>query len=200
MLRATNLALGVGVDLPSLPELSDFMNRKLKNEELGRKDQQEFKMADKRKVVVALNKIRSAHNVGSIFRTSDAFLIEEIILGEFSPRPPQREIMKTALGATETVEWRSVESLKEELIEFKKKGYRILSIEQAEGSSSLNDFDFNGRPTVIVLGNEVEGVDQDIIDISDAVIEIPQLGSKHSFNVSVTAGMVLWEMFRKNLD
>jgi tRNA G18 (ribose-2'-O)-methylase SpoU len=200
VLRATNLALGIGVDLLSPPELSDFMNRKLKNEELGRKDQHEFKKAKKSKVVVALNKIRSAHNVGSIFRTSDAFLVEEILLGEFSPKPPQREIMKTALGATETVDWRSVESLKDELLELKKKGYRIFSIEQAERSHSLGQFEFTDEPCVIVLGNEVEGVDQDIIDLSDSVIEIPQLGSKHSFNVSVTAGMVLWEIFRKSLD
>ena len=192
--------MGVGVALFTPRELSDFMNRKLKNEELGRMDATEFRDAEKRNLIVALNRIRSAHNVGSIFRTCDAFLIEEILLGEYSPKPPRREVMKTALGATETVKGRAVESLFDELQLLKRDGYRILSIEQAEGSTQLNKVALGDLPSVLVFGNEVEGVDQEIIDISDAVVEIPQMGSKHSFNVSVSAGMVLWEMSRGEFD
>jgi 23S rRNA (guanosine2251-2'-O)-methyltransferase len=175
------------------------MNRKLRNEELGRLDVDSFKQAEKSGLVVALNKIRSAHNVGSIFRTCDAFRVSKLILGEYSPKPPQRELMKTALGATESVEWESVDRLQERLEELKANGYRIVSVEQAEDSIELQHFEWNGENTVVVLGNEVEGVDQAIVDLSDEVVEIPQLGTKHSFNVSVTAGMLLWELNRGRL-
>lgn len=171
--------------------------RKLRMDELPRKTRTEFQLAEKLPVLLLLENIRSMHNVGSIFRTADAFLASGICLSGYTPRPPHRDIHKTALGATETVEWSYSESAFEAVRDFKSAGYRIVAVEQVLGSIPLQQFNLPaGEKLVLVFGNEVEGVSDAVLSICDSCIEIPQFGMKHSLNVSVAAGMVLWEMAR----
>ncbi len=181
-----------------LTEKNNSIMRKLKNCELGRKTTEEFKNTEKISVTVVLDNIRSMNNIGSVFRTSDAFLIEKIFLCGITARPPHNDIRKTALGATESVDWEYYEKT-EELIELLKKNkYEIISVEQAQGSIMLNDFDVkSSRKYALIFGNEVKGVQQKVVDISDYCIEIPQEGTKHSLNISVSAGIVLWDFYRR---
>jgi len=167
-------------------------------DELGRMSVDEFKQADKSKVVVVLDNVRSMHNVGSVFRTADAFLIQSVYLCGYTPKPPHRDIQKTALGATETVEWHYISNTMEAVNLLKEKGYKIFAVEQAEGSVSLEKFNPEDNIAVI-FGNEVEGVDVEVLKHCDACIEIPQFGTKHSLNISVAAGIVLWDITRKQL-
>ncbi|MGB3467000.1 MAG: RNA methyltransferase [Cyclobacteriaceae bacterium] len=168
--------------------------RKLKNEELGRLSAEDFRTIDKNPVVLVLDNIRSMNNVGAAFRTSDAFLIEKIYLCGITAKPPHRDINKTALGATDTVAWEHFEHTLAAIEQLRSEGYHILSVEQAENSTMLNDFHpSENQKYAFVFGNEVFGVDQQVIDQSDDVIEIPQFGSKHSLNISVSIGIVLWE-------
>ena len=168
--------------------------RKLSMDELGRKSVEEFRHADKNKIIVVLDNIRSMHNVGSVFRTSDAFLIEAICLCGYTPQPPHRDIHKTALGATETVDWIHFATTAEAVLQLKERGYKILAVEQAEGSISLEKFPVKNEPIAVIFGNEVEGVDDGLLPLCDGCIEIPQLGMKHSLNISVAAGIVLWKL------
>ncbi len=166
-------------------------------DELPRKSRIEFQRAEKLPVLLLLENIRSMHNVGSIFRTADAFLAKGIFLCGYTPRPPHRDIHKTALGATETVEWNYSESALEAVKNLKSAGYQIVGVEQVKGSIPLQRF----RPPadeklLLVFGNEVEGVSEDVLALCDFCVEIPQFGMKHSLNVSVAAGMVMWEMAR----
>ena len=173
------------------------MMRKLSMEELSRKSVREFKDAEKMPVVVVLDNIRSMHNVGSVFRTADAFLIKAIYLCGYTPQPPHRDIQKTALGATETVEWcyhhdavKAVQSLRNE-------EYSIFAIEQVEQSIPLHEFKPREyKKLAVVFGNEVSGVGNEVLQLCDGSIEIPQFGMKHSLNISVAAGIVLWELAR----
>ena len=164
--------------------------------DLGRLSSDELKATEKNKIILILDNIRSLNNVGSAFRTSDAFLIESIYLCGVTGTPPKPEIEKTALGATETVDWKYFKTTQEAIDDLKSKGYFIASIEQAKNSVMLNQFQKPNKPLALVFGNEVYGVEQEIINQSDACIEIPQFGTKHSFNVSVSMGIVLWEMLR----
>lgn len=170
------------------------MNRKLKNEELNRISIDEFKNIEKKRISIILDNIRSLSNIGSVFRTSDAFLIEKIYLCGITASPPHREIQKTALGATESVEWEYFNDTIECVTRLKNKGYQILSIEQTEGSILLNEVPRFDQPIALVFGNEVMGVEQNVIDLSDDVIEIPQHGTKHSLNIAVSVGIVIWEL------
>ena len=172
--------------------------RKLLNEELGRPTIEEYALAEKLPVAVVLDNVRSAQNVGSFFRTADAFGIERIELCGISCTPPNREIHKTALGSELSVAWHYHPTTKECVEALRAEGYSIIAIEQIEGSTMLNDFRAEpGMKYALIFGNEVEGVDQTIADIVDSAIEIPQVGIKHSLNVSVSAGVVMWEMFRQ---
>ena len=173
------------------------MYRKLQNEELNRISTEEFKQAAKLPVVIILDNIRSQNNVGSVFRTSDAFRIEKIYLCGITSTPENREVHKTALGAEDAVEWEYVKETRDVVEKLKAEGYRIYSIEQAENTTSLEDLSvgLDGK-YALVFGNEVKGVQQDIIDRSHACVEIPQFGTKHSFNISVTVGIVLWQIVR----
>lgn len=173
------------------------MNKKLKLEELNRISIEEFKNQEKTPIYVILDDIRSLNNIGSVFRTSDAFRIEKIFLCGITAQPPHREIQKTALGATESVEWEYRESVVDLITELKQENIQIAAIEQAENKVYLNDFKVANLPIAIILGNEVNGVSQEAIDIADVVIEIPQIGTKHSFNISVTCGIVLWDLYNK---
>jgi tRNA G18 (ribose-2'-O)-methylase SpoU len=165
-------------------------------DELGRMTVDEFKQSAKNPVLIVLDNIRSMHNVGSVFRTADAFLAEGICLCGYTPQPPHRDIHKTALGATETVDWLYYPTTFEAVQQIKERGYTLLAIEQAEGSISLEQFEIGDQKIALVFGNEVEGVDAEILQLCDGCIEIPQLGMKHSLNISVAAGIVLWEMVR----
>jgi 23S rRNA (guanosine2251-2'-O)-methyltransferase len=173
--------------------------RFLKNSELGRPDREEFKKMEKMRVVVVLDNIRSGANVGSIFRTSDAFAIEKLLLCGITAIPPDREVLKTALGATESIMWKQYGSTQEALIDLKADGYKIYAIEQADTSVALVQFKENWlhTPIALVFGNEVKGVDEALIPMLDGCVEIPQSGTKHSLNVSVCLGVVLWELYRK---
>lgn len=172
--------------------------RKLRNDELDRINFEEIKKIDKNPFVIVLDNIRSMHNVGSAFRTADAFLCEKILLCGITARPPHREIHKTALGATETVDWEYYENSVEAINELKTKGYKIASIEQADDSISLEKFDFTSdQKLALIFGNEVKGVSESLIENSDYVIEIPQYGTKHSINVSVSIGVVIWDLISK---
>lgn len=173
------------------------MYRKLQNEELNRISTEEFKQAAKLPIVIILDNIRSQNNVGSVFRTSDAFRIEKIYLCGITSTPENREVHKTALGAEDAVDWEYVKETRDVVEKLKAEGYRILSIEQAENTTSLEDLTIEmcGK-YALVFGNEVKGVQQDIIDRSHACVEIPQFGTKHSFNISVTVGIVLWQLVR----
>lgn len=174
------------------------MNRKLKNEELNRISEDEFKSATKTPIIIVLDNIRSLNNIGSVFRTADAFLIEAVYLCGITAHPPHREIQKTALGATETVVWKYHESTIDTIKKLKENGYKICAIEQTENSIMLNEFGVNkNEKLVVIFGNEVKGVEQEAIDLSDAVIEIPQYGTKHSLNISVSVGVVIWELYKQ---
>lgn len=197
------------------------MHRKLKNNELGRLSQEEFKEAEKISVTVVLDNIRSQHNIGAAFRTSDSFLIEKIILCGCCATPPTAEIHKSALGAEFSVEWSYTKDTTDAIKELKDAEYTIISIEQAENSIKLQDLEkylspdsstsvsnptepgpssgegLSGRKYALVFGNEVKGVQQEVVDMSDAVIEIPQFGTKHSLNISVSLGIVLWEFCKE---
>lgn len=173
-------------------------SRKLKNSELDRKTVTEFKEAEKTPLIVVLDNVRSLNNVGSVFRTCDAFLIQKIYLCGITATPPHKDIQKTALGATETVTWEYVENTLEAVARLKEAGVKVFSVEQAENSVMLQNFlPERGEACAVVFGNEVKGVQQEVVSASDAVIEIPQLGSKHSLNIAVSAGVVIWDLFVK---
>ncbi len=172
--------------------------RKLSLAELGRMNTEEHKKARKIPVVVVLDNVRSQHNIGSIFRTADAFRLKAVYLCGISATPPNREMNKTALGATESVDWKYFENTKDALLELKKKNFNVCAIEQTDGSIPLSNFDFNSFDGLgIVFGNEVDGVSQEIVDFADTCIEIPQYGTKHSLNVAVSAGIIIWDVFNK---
>ena len=172
--------------------------RKLLNEELERLSIREYKEASKVPVVVVLDNVRSQHNIGSVFRTADAFRLEGLILCGITATPPHREIHKTALGATESVSWEYRERTVDAIRELKEKGFRILSVEQAKGAVSLEKMKLEpGVHYALVLGHEIRGVNQEVVNLSDQCIEIPQFGTKHSLNISVAAGIVIWEVFRQ---
>ncbi len=173
-------------------------HRKLKNAELDRKTVEEFKSSQKIPLIIILDNVRSVHNVGSVFRTADAFLIQKIYLCGITAQPPHKDIRKTALGATETVEWQYVEDTVELIEKLKEENVQILSIEQAEDAILLNEYSPKKNETyAVVFGNEVKGVQQAVVSQSDAVIEIPQFGSKHSLNISVSTGVVVWDLAKK---
>jgi tRNA G18 (ribose-2'-O)-methylase SpoU len=167
--------------------------RKLKNNELKRITIDEFKSSKKKPIVIVLDNIRSAHNVGSIFRTSDAFLIKKIILCGITPTPPSNEIRKSALGSTNSVEWAKEEETNIAINQLKKEGYYIVGVEQVEKATEIQKFQ-NNKPIALVFGHEVNGISQEIIDTCDEIIEIPQYGTKHSLNISVCAGIVMWKI------
>jgi len=172
--------------------------RKLSMDELNRKTVDEFRQSSKIPVMVILDNVRSMNNVGSIFRSSDAFLLSGIYLCGYTPRPPHRDINKTALGATETVHWEYHENILTAIDLLKKQGYSIYAVEQAEGSVELQELGLDkNKKIALVFGNEVEGVQDAVIDVCDGCIEIPQSGMKHSLNISVAAGIVFWEMFKQ---
>ncbi|WP_422089896.1 RNA methyltransferase [Tenacibaculum ovolyticum] len=172
--------------------------RKLKNNELGRITVNEFKKTKKTPIIVILDNIRSLNNVGSVFRTSDAFLIEKIYLCGITATPPNKEIHKTALGATESVAWEHIENTIDLVEKLQKDNVKILAIEQAENSTMLNNFiPEPNQKYAVVMGNEVKGVQQEIVSAANYCIEIPQLGTKHSLNISVSCGIVLWDLFNK---
>jgi len=172
--------------------------RKLSNDELNRINVDDFKAATKSPFIVVLDNVRSLNNIGSVFRTSDAFLIESIFLCGITACPPHRDIYKTALGATETVNWQYFLHTLDAITWLKKNDYIIIGVEQAENSVMLNNFVIeSNKKYAFVMGHEVKGVDQMVINKCDMVLEIPQFGTKHSFNISVTTGMVLWEAFKQ---
>jgi 23S rRNA (guanosine2251-2'-O)-methyltransferase len=169
-------------------------------EELGRKSVEQFKQSDKVPVIVVLENIRSAYNVGSVFRTSDAFLIEAIYIIGYSAKPPHKEIKKTALGAEETVSWKYFKTSAEAIQDVKNLGYKVYAVEQAEGSAMLQNVRLAGSDKIaVVFGNEVTGIEQSTIVLCDGCIEIPQLGMKHSLNIATAVGVVLWELVRGRL-
>lgn len=172
--------------------------KKLRNSELGRKSISDFKKADKTPFVVVLDNVRSMNNIGSVFRTSDALLVEAIYLCGITATPPHNDIRKTALGATESVDWKYFNTTEKAIEQLKKEGYFVASIEQAENSIELQNFEIKKeKKYALVFGHEVKGVSQNIVNQSDTCIEIPQFGTKHSFNISVSAGIVLWDLFNK---
>lgn len=172
--------------------------RKLKNEELDRLSVENFKRASKTPLIVVLDNIRSLNNIGSVFRTSDAFLIEKIYLCGITAKPPHKDIQKTALGSTESVAWEYYDTTIEVANKLQEQGVELLSIEQAENATMLQDFIPNKDTTyAIIFGNEVKGVQQEIVSMSNHVIEIPQYGTKHSLNISVSCGVVIWDLFQK---
>ena len=184
--------------------------RKWSMQELGRKSIADFKEAPKTPLVVVLDNIRSMHNVGSVFRTADSFLVEKMYLCGYTPQPPHRDINKTALGATETVAWEYLPTTVEAVQLLQSQGYLVYAVEQAEGAVYLDQFDptqlsngtnqSNSAPKIaIVMGNEVEGVADEVLDICDGCIEIPQLGSKHSLNISVAAGIIIWAITERTV-
>ncbi len=174
--------------------------RKLAMDELQRKSVNEFRESAKNSIVVVLENIRSMHNVGSVFRTADAFLLQSIYLCGYTPRPPHRDIHKTALGATETVDWQYFPDIREAIASLHKEGFKILAVEQVENSLPLQQVQFSaGDNLALLFGNEVEGVSPEALSQVDGCIEIPQLGMKHSLNISVAAGIVLWELVKTRL-
>jgi 23S rRNA (guanosine2251-2'-O)-methyltransferase len=173
-------------------------NRKLKNSELNRIDVAGYKSAGKTPLIIILDNIRSLNNVGSVFRTADSFLVEKVCLCGITATPPHREIQKTALGATESVDWQHYDTVDSCIQELKQNGYSILAIEQAENTVSLNDYKpSSNQKLAIVMGNEVNGVSQEAVDAADVCLEIPQYGTKHSLNISVCTGIVIWDLFNK---
>lgn len=172
--------------------------KKLSMEDLNRISVEEFRQADKLPLVVVLDNVRSMNNIGSVFRTSDAFRVEKICLCGITACPPHRDIHKTALGAEESVSWEYFDETSECIESLKRQGYRVYAVEQVDESVMLDEFETQaGTPTAIVFGNEVEGVDEEVIPLCDGCIEIPQFGTKHSLNISIAAGILIWEMWRK---
>jgi tRNA G18 (ribose-2'-O)-methylase SpoU len=172
--------------------------RKLKNSELNRLSVDEFISSQKTRLIIILDNIRSLNNIGSVFRTSDAFLVEKIYLCGITAKPPHKDIHRTALGATESVAWEYREDTLELIKELQENNVKVASIEQAENAVMLNEFIPNKEHTLaLVFGNEVKGVQQEVVSASDYVIEIPQFGTKHSLNISVSAGVVIWDVFSK---
>lgn len=170
-------------------------------DELGRKTVEEFKLATKTPIIAVLDNIRSMHNVGSVFRTADAFLIEAIFLCGYTPQPPHREINKTALGSMDSVDWMYYPTTTDAVIELQKNGYQVYAIEQVEGSISLERLNYAGDQKIaVVFGNEVEGVSDEVLALTDGCIEIPQFGMKHSLNIAVAAGIVLWEIAKNRTN
>ena len=175
--------------------------RKLSMAELGRKSVEEFKASAKTPIILILENIRSAYNVGSVFRTSDAFLVQSIYIIGYSAKPPHKEIKKTALGAEETVEWKYFKTTAEAIVELRETGFNVYAAEQAEGSYKLNAIGFDPEEKIaVVFGNEVTGVEQTTIALCDGCLEIPQLGMKHSLNIATAAGVVLWELVRSRIN
>lgn len=172
--------------------------RKLENSELNRKTIETFKEATKTPIIIILDDIRSLHNIGSVFRTADSFLIEKIYLCGITAVPPNKEIHKTALGATDTVTWEYANSVLEVIEKLKNEQVKVFAIEQVENAIFLNEFEVkNDEKYALIFGNEVFGVNQEAIKMCDGTIEIPQLGTKHSLNISVSAGIVIWDLFCK---
>ncbi len=167
-------------------------------EELGRKTIEEFRQSEKVPVIVVLENIRSAYNVGSVFRTSDAFLIEAIYITGYSARPPHKEVKKTALGAEDTVNWKHFASAREAIEDLRSQGYQVFAVEQVSSSMKLHEWNRKGdEKTAVIFGNEVSGVEQSTIELCDGCVEIPQLGMKHSLNIATAVGVVLWELVRE---
>ena len=171
--------------------------QKKNSDSLNRLSLEAYKSEKKIPMIVILDNVRSALNVGAAFRTSDAFSVESIFLCGITAKPPHREILKTALGAENSVSWQYFQNTREALLDCKDKGYKIYSVEQTEGSTSLEKFTWPDNPIAIVFGNEVDGVDEEILAMGDGSIEIPQFGTKHSLNISVCQGIVIWELFKK---
>ncbi len=172
--------------------------RKLANEELNRLNIEEFKKVKKTPLILVLDNIRSLNNIGSVFRTADAFLIQKIYLCGITAKPPHKDIHKTALGATESVEWEYVEDTGDVIKRLKEEGVQVISIEQADEAIQLQGFRvISNTAYALVFGNEVKGVSQEVVTLSDNVIEIPQFGTKHSLNISVSAGVVIWDFWTK---
>ena len=172
--------------------------RKIKNEELDRLDVAAFKAASKTPIILVLDNIRSLHNIGSVFRTADAFRVQEIVLCGITAQPPHKDIHKTALGATESVSWRYESDSLEAVKILKEKGVEVIAVEQAEGAQSLESFTPKAHTTyALVFGNEVKGVAQEVVSAAHGVLEIPQYGTKHSLNVSVSVGVVVWQLFQR---
>ncbi len=175
--------------------------RKIPNSELNRLSVEEFQDAKKNPIVVVLDNVRSMQNVGSVFRTCDAFLIEKMYLCGITATPPHRDITRSALGATETVDWEHVPETLVLVKQLQAEGYRVYAIEQVESAISLEHFEWNGSDKIaLIFGHEVNGVDQEVVASCDGYIEIPQFGSKHSFNISVSAGIVLWQCIGPNIN
>ena len=172
--------------------------KKLKLQELGRIDVETFKRTEKIPLVVVLDNVRSMHNVGAVFRTADAFIIEKIVLCGITPVPPHREIHKAALGATESVDWIFEKEISSALQNLKNEGFEIIGIEQTSDSQNIEDFKIDlNKKYALVLGNEVDGLSEEALHLYDTFLEIPQLGTKHSLNVSVCGGIVMWDFFKK---
>jgi|TARA_E500000318_G_C3500529_1_gene188168 tRNA G18 (ribose-2'-O)-methylase SpoU len=174
------------------------MSRKLENSELDRLDVSSFKEAKKSPIIIVLDNVRSLNNIGSVFRTADAFLVKKIYLCGITATPPHKDIRKTALGATESVDWEYRKNTLELVDELKQSGVKIVSVEQAENAVMLNDYQVIGEETVaLIFGNEVKGVSQEVVTASDVILEIPQFGTKHSLNISVSTGVVVWDIWSK---
>ncbi len=181
-----------------IPLSKIFLMRKLKNEELDRLSVDQYKNSEKSPIIVVLDNVRSLNNIGSVFRTADGFRIEKIILCGISTTPPHRDIYKTALGAEESVNWEYYKETLDAIDKLKKENCYIAAVEQVENSISLENFSPPSKQSlVLIFGHEIKGVQQEVIDNCDACIEIPQYGTKHSFNISVSTGIVLWEVFKK---
>jgi 23S rRNA (guanosine2251-2'-O)-methyltransferase len=178
-----------------------MQNQKLRNTELSRLSPENFKLSEKTDIYLIVDQIRSGLNIGSIFRTADAFRVKKIFICGFSPIPPNKEILKTALGATETVSWEYVEDAQKIIKLLKANKAKVFALEQTQNSISLENFDFkNSYPIALILGNEVDGVQQELINLCDGCIEIPQFGSKHSLNVAVSAGIAIWHLACQQLQ
>jgi len=178
-----------------------MQNQKLRNEELYRLSSENFNLSAKADIYLIIDQIRSGLNIGSIFRTADAFRVKKIFICGFSPLPPNKEILKTALGATESVSWEHIEDAKNIVAALKAEGVKILALEQTQNSISLENFDFKtSYPIALILGNEVDGVQQELINLCDGCLEIPQFGSKHSLNVAVSAGIAIWHLACQQLQ
>lgn len=172
------------------------MFEKKKMDELNRLSTEEAQTTEKKPIIIILDDVRSMHNVGSAFRTCDAFAVTSVSLCGYTPKPPHRDIHKTALGATETVHWQHFEKTIDAVVAAQQAGYKIYAVEQVHGSTPLNEFTWFGDKIALVFGNEVAGVSEQVLQVADGCIEIPQWGSKHSLNISVSVGVVLWELVR----
>lgn len=170
---------------------------KLKNKDLERISIEEFKKSRKTPITIVLDNVRSSLNVGSVFRTSDAFLIEKIILCGITPTPPNKDIRKSALGSTNSVDWDYENNTIDAVLKLKKNNYQIIGVEQVKESTMLNNFNISKDPIAIIFGNEVDGVNNNVINLCNEIIEIPQFGTKHSLNISVSSGIVIWELWNK---